>query len=343
MDADSELIDEVLPAAGKEETSPQCKKRGRPRGSKNKKDEDPDDDDPAPPVANKRRKSSGSGAGSGTGGTGAGALAKSKVQCMCCGKVFDRSAMANSRYCVDGKKITDRLYHAAKAQDQVEWLADQLSTLEGSMRIVGSFKARFPQWKTQRSDTKRFVTQYIEMVVAESAVVWDGDGIMMTEARYVLEMAKPEHGGYSGKAARDKCAILLNDPTSITDKKNGVDRVRVDLDDHVRFQNKFSRLKQVIQSQQAKKNMGEEEVQALQARVFSGHDQGFANQDVDMVSMGRRMAVGAGRGATAFDAEMMQMGNLQDLVSKETTPEKKKKKNRGNGSDSEAGDIGYIS
>ena len=104
MDADSELIDEVLPAAGKEETSPQCKKRGRPRGSKNKKDEDPDDDDPAPPVANKRRKSSGSGAGSGTGGTGAGALAKSKVQCMCCGKVFDRSAMANSRYCVDGKK-----------------------------------------------------------------------------------------------------------------------------------------------------------------------------------------------------------------------------------------------
>ena len=211
------------------------------------------------------------------------------------------------------------------------------------MRIVGSFKARFPQWKTQRSDTKRFVTQYIEMVVAESAVVWDGDGIMMTEARYVLEMAKPEHGGYSGKAARDKCAILLNDPTSIKDKKNGVDRVRVDLDDHVRFQNKFSRLKQVIQSQQAKKNMGEEEVQALQSRVFSGHDQGFANQDVDMVSMGRRMAVGAGRGATAFDAEMMQMGNLQDLVSKETTPEKKKKKNRGNGSDSEAGDNEYIS
>ena len=42
--------------------------------------------------------------------------------------------------------------------------------------------------------------------------------------------------------------------------------------------------------------------------MLSGHDKGVASQDVDMMSMAQRMAVGAGRGATAFDAEMFQMG-----------------------------------
>ena len=96
-----------------------------------------------------RGRRSASGAFNGAGGT----VPKSKVQCMCCGKVFERGAMANNRYCSDGKKITDRLYHAAKAQDQVEWLADQLSTLERSMRIVSAFKARFPQWSLANTIT----------------------------------------------------------------------------------------------------------------------------------------------------------------------------------------------
>ena len=97
--------------------------------------------------------------------------AKAKAQCMGCGKIFARSEMANLRYCIDDKKVTDRLYHAAKAQEQTEWLSDQLSTLEGSIKICNCFKTRFPDWKTKKTSVNRFVTQYREMIQAESAAL----------------------------------------------------------------------------------------------------------------------------------------------------------------------------
>ena len=53
------------------------------------------------------------------------------------------------------------------------------------MRIV---KAYFPSWSTERTDTKRFVTQYIELIQAETAVLHDNDGIMVDE---VPEQVQP--------------------------------------------------------------------------------------------------------------------------------------------------------
>ena len=239
---------------------------------------------------------------------------KATCQCMCCGKIFARDAMANGRYCPDGKRITDRLYHAAKAQGKVDWLSEQLSTLEGSIRIVKAFKLRFPNWKTDRADTRRFLTQYVEIIQAETSVVYDADGIMMTEDRYVMEMSKAERGGLTAKAASSKFQALLDDPTAIRDTKDGVSRVRVSLDDHVRYQNKYSRLKQLIEAEAQRKNMSDEEKGALAGRVLSDHDRGFVGQDVDMLSMAQRMAKGSGRGNNAWDANIHQLGELTDLV-----------------------------
>ena len=193
------------------------------------------------------------------------------------------------------------------------------------MKIVSAFELRFPNWETQKTEVKRFLVQYVEMLTTESAVVYEGDGVMMSEDRYLLELAKPAHGGYSASAAKLKFAELLKDPTAIRDKQGGVDRVRVSLDDHVKFINKFSRLKQLIQSEQARKNLSDSDVQNLENRVLSGHDRGFANQDIDMLSMAQRMAKGAGKGATAFDAEHLQMGDLQGLLPEPGSPAPKKK------------------
>ena len=185
------------------------------------------------------------------------------------------------------------------------------------MRVVKAFVERFPNWKSERTDNKRFLVQYQELVVAETAVLYDATGVMMHEDRYVLEMAKAERGGLTSKQARTKFAQMLEDPTAVTDVKDGLQRVRVSLDDVVTFRNKFSRLKQLIESEQSRKNVSEDERSLLASRVLSNHDKGFSNSNVDMMSMAQRMAKGAGRSASAFDANLLQMGELTELVAEE--------------------------
>lgn len=120
---------------------PAAKKRGRPKKkAKKNKCSDAQSEEPAKPPAPKQ------------------AQPKQKAQCMGCGKVFERKLMANLRYCQGDKSITDRLYHAAKAQGETKWLSEQLSTLEGSTRLVSAYKIRFPDWKIARSSCKTFVT-----------------------------------------------------------------------------------------------------------------------------------------------------------------------------------------
>ena len=87
------------------------------------------------------------------------------------------------------------------------------------MRIVEAYKTRFPNWRHEKIANARFLTQYVEMIVAESSVLHESDGVMMSEDRYVLEMAKPEHGGVSAAAARARFLELLGDKTSVTDRK----------------------------------------------------------------------------------------------------------------------------
>lgn len=97
-------------------------------------------------------------------------------------------------------------------------------------------------------------------------------------------------------------------------RKGGEDRVRVELDDHVHLQNKYSRLKQLLTTEQAKKNATEEDLKRMRHRVLSEHDKQFAADDVEMLSMAQQMARGAGRSAAAFEGQMMQLGELKDLI-----------------------------
>ena len=96
------------------------KKRGRPAGSKSGGKDKSDGGTPDSKQGAAKAKAA---------AKASGGLTKSKCQCMCCGKIFEKSLMSNGRYCPDGKRITDRLYHAAKSQGKVQWLSDQLSTL----------------------------------------------------------------------------------------------------------------------------------------------------------------------------------------------------------------------
>ena len=133
-DADAELdqlmvaVDQGPGATPDEQTTPK-KGRGRPKGQKRKDGEGADTSD-SKVGSNSGKKNKDTEKDK---APAAKAVPKAKVQCMCHGRVWDRSLMANNRDCQDGKRITDRLYHAAKAQDKVAWLSDQLSTLETSL------------------------------------------------------------------------------------------------------------------------------------------------------------------------------------------------------------------
>ena len=281
----------------------------------------------------KQKRSSASSAGSRSGKSGkkpvikaqGKAAAKAKSQCMGCGKVFPKSAMANLRYCFDDKKVTDRIYHAASAQGQTEWVSDQLSTLEGSVRLCSTYKSRFPEWKQSKTPTKGFVTQYREMIRAETSVVHSGDGIMVDENRYCLEMAKPERGGMSAKSAAAEFQRLLADPSIIRDKHQGRDRIRLQLDDHVAFENKYSRLKEILTTSTAKKDISDQERETLLGKVMSEHNT-FAGSNVDMHAIAQSMALGAGKAASAFDANMMKIGDVAQSLKEDVqhTPEKTK-------------------
>ena len=122
MDVDTELVEALLDdaAVGHEDPAPKAnpKKRGRPKGAAKTSGEN-GGGEPEDESSKKKRK------GGDAKAVGAGGSSKAKMQCMCCGKIFERSSMANNRYCKDGKRSTDRLYHAAKGQNNTEWLSDQ--------------------------------------------------------------------------------------------------------------------------------------------------------------------------------------------------------------------------
>ena len=90
-----------------------------------------------------------------------------------------------------------------------------------------AYKVRVPNWKNARADSRKFVVQFHEMMTDETACIYDSQGIMMSEDRYVLKMSKPGHGGFSGSDARAKFADFSADPMFVKDRKNSV---RVSLD-----------------------------------------------------------------------------------------------------------------
>ena len=57
--------------------------------------------------------------------------------------------------------------------------------------------------------------------------------------------------------------------------------------------------------------MKQEDIDKLANRILTKHDQSFAGQDMDLMSMAQRMALGGGRGANAFDSEWFPHGQLE--------------------------------
>ena len=78
-----------------------------------------------------------------------------------------------------------------------------------------------------------------------------------------------------------------------------------------------------------RKNITEDELNGLNNRVISGHDRGFTGDDIDMVSMAQRMATNAGKGSSAFEGQLMQLGELQELLPS-SSPSKAAKEKQAN-------------
>ena len=169
---------------------------------------------------------------------------KGKCFCMGCHKNFKAAAMATNKYCVDDKLISDRLYHAAAAQGKSEWIREQLAIPKSCKKLCDAYRERFPNLK-ERNQPGKFLTTYIEEVNAESGIVFDDDGIMMTKDRYIIEAAKPEFGGVGATAAAAEWDVHFRAPGAITDQKRNKDRVRISMDDHAIFRNKFSSTKRL--------------------------------------------------------------------------------------------------
>eukprot|EP00959_Pyramimonas_sp_CCMP1952_P047328 987797-Pyramimonas_sp.AAC.1 len=196
-------------------------------------------------------------------------------QCMGCAKKFSPDQMANKRYCPKDKKITDKLYAAAKIQGKSPWLSDQLSCMSSSVKLCSAYKEKYGSGDdaTQlKAPTGKFINNYYETLKASTGVRMEGFGIMMTQARYVLEMQDPKKGPVPEERAKRLWDDMYHAPGAIKDIKDGEKRVRVNVDDYVVFENKVTQEKGVTRSASGNKKGSLEDLKKMASTITSNHE-----------------------------------------------------------------------
>ena len=106
------------------------------------------------------------------------------------------------------------------------------------MCLINAYKTKFPDCKTSKVNTKQFVTQYREVIQAESAILHDSDGIRV-QGQVLPRDGRSGAGRTLNKGCDNAVCHALGKPFDNKRPKNRTDRIRLQLDDHVHFQNKF--------------------------------------------------------------------------------------------------------
>eukprot|EP00971_Amphidinium_carterae_P318711 6334975-Amphidinium_carterae.1 len=183
-----------------------------------------------------------------------------KLVCWGCAKAFDSGLTTSAKFDPGCKRIVDRLYKVA-FPEKSEWLKQQLAMAETCKRLVLNYRE------------SGFLLQYHEELRAESAVIADDLGKMMTLDKYV-KWAMDEEGKRTSESTRE-WQNWFADPKVLKDKKNGFHRVWVHTDDEVRFRNAVTKSKVSMQgSKNIMKKATADDVERQRTMILQDHDKG---------------------------------------------------------------------
>eukprot|EP00972_Heterocapsa_arctica_P009601 1415658-Heterocapsa_arctica.AAC.1 len=156
----------------------------------------------------------------------------------------------NSKYCPADNRIKNVLSGAARRSGDQKWLSEQMATDAGTKKLFGTYKKQFGTEGKVKIGT--FLAKYIEEVSASTKVIYEEDGILMTEDKFIDYAATPDGGRLAPKAAAAKWHTLCDAPDSFINMK-GKDKdgnkclkqVWVEMDTHVKFTSEYERKKTV--------------------------------------------------------------------------------------------------
>ena len=83
--------------------------------------------------------------------------------------------------------------------------------MDTAVRLCHSYKQMFPDLDV-KCKAGKFLAQFVEEIEAQSSVVHEGDGIMVTLDRYCDEMRKADYGAIDRSTAEADFKAKLKDP-----------------------------------------------------------------------------------------------------------------------------------
>jgi hypothetical protein len=216
-----------------------------------------------------------------------GAKAKGgQVRCPACWKHFAPTDLAmNSKFCTPDNGIKNILYGAARRSGDLKWFTEQLSTETATKKLFATHRKQFGVEGKVKIGT--FLAKYIEEVSASTKVIYEEDGSMMTEDKYIDYAATPDGGRLAPKAAAAKWQTLCDAPDAFINMKGkdkdgnkSLKQVWVEMDTHVRFTSEYERKKTVQKVEEKKKADG----LSMPARVLTVTSNSTARRSVSATS-----------------------------------------------------------
>ena len=226
---------------------------------------------------------------------------------------------ANSVFCFKDKRAFDCIAKQCKNDEDKEFVSDVRKNPKKAKRMLANYhNATSLDSQGRKLKTSCWnLAQFKETIFAESAAEHINHGRMMTLDKYIKHAAK-EEGLSASDAARNRNK-WFNDDNILRDKKNGEDRVRVELGDDVDFVGRYGTKKSAEMIGKTVKNPKEVDLQKMTKQVVSDHDSLLDQSGFDIQKVAAHMVNHGGSApsetsASAFSGKSFMVPNVRDLL-----------------------------
>ena len=273
---------------------------------------------------------------SGKGNEGKGDKEKKTCRCEVCMKLFAPSAMAmNSPYCLEHKRVLDRISAMAKQQNQCEWWQEIRNHKDRTRfrQVVTRFCEQCPAGTPGRRNPYSVATlrTWYETKIAVAVVA---RGTMMNWERYEAWAKSADGGGLTKSEAQEKWKTWSDDAEVLRDQKGPSRdplRLRVPTRDDVDLVSEYAQgTRQELHMKDVRKP-DEKAIEKQRRQMFSvqgaTHDQDMSGIGAGMLANlagSTSMTASSGLFGTVTVADVTQLG-----VEAADVDEEDKDKNRG--------------
>ena len=204
---------------------------------------------------------------------------KCNRQCRGCGLWFEEWAMATGQSLDHGcKNKIDNIQRIAKSQGRLQWYNEVRSNDVKLQQVLLEYTSRVSACGNRQP--RSLTMQYLEAVVASTAVIVEEIGLMMYQKQYQVFAESVDGGRMTETQALAQWAEWLAQVTQInsawppTDMKgpSGQRRIWIKTQDLVKFQSKIERKKELQAKGKEIKNADDDEIEKMHKKVQLDHD-----------------------------------------------------------------------